>query len=65
MAKSRARKNNASTRSKEHSYAMDSETVRQRQEHKRGNAAGTHLDRRTKRARTRAASKHKAISSGW
>lgn len=61
MAKSRARQNLAG-KSKKHAYALSSEAVRQRQEHRRSNAAGKHLDRRTKRTRTRATAKRAAIA---
>lgn len=37
------------------------ERIRARQERKRSGAAGKHQDRRTKRARTRAASKARAL----
>lgn len=65
MAKSNARKNGASKRNREHAHAMSAEAVRQRQEHYRGNAAGTHRDRRLKRQRTRGAIKQKAIAGDW
>jgi len=37
------------------------EQVRARQDRRRSNAAGKHLDKRTKRARTRAAQKARAL----
>lgn len=49
------------TKQSTHHYALDRETVRQRQEHKRSNAAGKHLDKRTKRLRTRGAAKKQSI----
>lgn len=65
MAKSKNRQNGASKRNRQHAHAMSAEAVRQRQEHYRGNAAGKHLDRRSKRQRTRGAIKQKAIASDW
>lgn len=64
MAKSRARQNTAG-KSNEHAYALSADAVRERHELRLSNAAGKHLDRRTKRARTRADSKRVAVSQGW
>lgn len=64
MAKSRARSNGIKKNS-EHAYALSAEAVRERHELRTSNAAGKHLDRRTKRARTRADSKRVALNQGW
>jgi len=41
------------------------EQVRARQDRRRSNAAGKHLDKRTKRQRTRAAAKSRAIRESY